>query len=231
MVIFASYVVRPNGKSATLKTYSGLSPQGRPGEGLKRSHRGGTSCHLFGACLRPLPRPSAGPRHQGPEKVPTCPRWAVISRAAPPTRLVCTRQLTRPVRRRRAGRRLPPALVTTYAVAAGLWQTGDAGRRPGTGQVPDRAGPPRRRPRPPREVWAAAQGQGLSEHTLRRARKELAIRSRKVWRGDEQNNYWLLRGQTLAGVVPHGEDLDAWDRCVAEVEKKYPPLSAFEDED
>ncbi len=85
-------------------------------------------------------------------------------------------------------------------------------------------------PRTVREVWAAAQEQGLSEHTLRRARKELAIRSRKVWQGEVQNNYWLLRGQTLEGIVPHGEDLDEWDRWVAEQEKKYPPLSSFEDE-
>jgi hypothetical protein len=85
-------------------------------------------------------------------------------------------------------------------------------------------------PRTVREVWAAAQEQGISEHTLRRARKERSVRSRKVWRGEVQTNYWLLPGQTLEGIVPHGRELDEWDRKIAELEKMYPPASPFEDE-
>jgi hypothetical protein len=85
-------------------------------------------------------------------------------------------------------------------------------------------------PRKVREVWAAAQEQGITEHTLRRARKELSIRSRKVWQGEVQNNYWMLRGQTLEGIVPHAKELDEWDQRIAELEKMYPPASPFEDE-
>ena len=45
-----------------------------------------------------------------------------------------------------------------------------------------------------------------------------------------QTNYWLLPGQTLEGIVPHGRELDEWDRKIAELEKMYPPASPFEDE-
>jgi hypothetical protein len=48
-----------------------------------------------------------------------------------------------------------------------------------------------------RHIWELGQKQGLSERTLRRAKKELSIRSLKGLNGPALQTYWLLPGQQL----------------------------------
>jgi hypothetical protein len=51
-------------------------------------------------------------------------------------------------------------------------------------------------------VWAEAQKQGLSERTLKRAKKDLGIVSEKGLHNSVSMSYWLLAGQEL----PEGAD-------------------------
>jgi hypothetical protein len=78
-------------------------------------------------------------------------------------------------------------------------------------------------PRPVREVWEAARGQGLSPRTLHRARIELEVRSERVNRDGSQCNYWLLPGQRLPSDTP---ELDA---ALEALEKEYPRPTPLED--
>jgi hypothetical protein len=68
-------------------------------------------------------------------------------------------------------------------------------------------------PRTSREVWAAAQEQGLSERTLNRAKQEIPVRSVWVTTGGTRVSYWLLPSQQLPDTVPPEAvppDLEDW---------------------
>ena len=52
-------------------------------------------------------------------------------------------------------------------------------------------------PRNVHAIWEFAQQEQVSRTTLKRAKKELQIRSRKFYIGNVQHNYWLLPGQEL----------------------------------
>ncbi len=84
-------------------------------------------------------------------------------------------------------------------------------------------------PRTSRQVWAAAQEQGLGEHTLRNAKRVLDVRSARVWADGQRLSYWLLPGQEVPATTPPSED-DRWTRFVAEQEKLFPPASPFDEE-
>ena len=47
-------------------------------------------------------------------------------------------------------------------------------------------------PRPTREVWLAARKERLSKRTLNRAKKDLNVLSKRVWRNRVAHNYWHL---------------------------------------
>ncbi|HZY88988.1 MAG TPA: AAA family ATPase [Gemmataceae bacterium] len=84
-------------------------------------------------------------------------------------------------------------------------------------------------PRTSRQVWAAAQEQGLAEHTLRNAKRAVGVRSVRVWADGQRLSYWLLPGQELPAAAPPPE-ADNWTRFVAEQEKLFPPASPFDEE-
>jgi hypothetical protein len=54
-----------------------------------------------------------------------------------------------------------------------------------------------------REIWPEALCRGLSERTLERAKRELAIRSVRVWANAQHLSYWLLPGHDLPPDVEH----------------------------
>jgi hypothetical protein len=85
-------------------------------------------------------------------------------------------------------------------------------------------------PRPAREVWPLAQKQGLSERTLRRARKELSIRAVRVVCEGIQQSYWLLPGQELPAhaAAPSGPaDLEPW---LAPLRQAFPASTPLDDD-
>jgi hypothetical protein len=84
-------------------------------------------------------------------------------------------------------------------------------------------------PRTSREVWAAAREQDLSERTIERAKKELAIRSKRVWEDGKPVSYWLLEGQTLTNTAPAEDtppDLEPW---LAPLRERYPPSTPLDE--
>jgi hypothetical protein len=83
-------------------------------------------------------------------------------------------------------------------------------------------------PRTSREVWEAAQQAGLSERTLRRARRGLGIRRQYVQENGRPVSYWALPGQEIPGSRTGCPELD---RMIAELEKQYPPPTPLDDED
>jgi hypothetical protein len=85
-------------------------------------------------------------------------------------------------------------------------------------------------PKLAREIWTLGQKQGLSERTLKRAKKELSIRSLRGLHQGAQHNYWLLPGQELpAGVaIPEGpEALEPWLKPLREA---FPSATPLDDE-
>ena len=68
-------------------------------------------------------------------------------------------------------------------------------------------------PRPLRAIRSAAEEAGLSEGTLRRARKDLRVRRQQCYDDGVRNDFWLLPGQQMPDD-PHSEtpELDDWLR-------------------
>jgi hypothetical protein len=84
-------------------------------------------------------------------------------------------------------------------------------------------------PRTARDIWNAARPQGLSERTLRRARRDLQARSTRVCVAGKNVTYWLLPGQELpAAVAPElpPDDLEHWLKPLRE---QFPPASPLDD--
>jgi hypothetical protein len=81
------------------------------------------------------------------------------------------------------------------------------------------------------EILAAAKDAGISEPTLRRARKRLQIQSRRVWREKEQLNYWLFEHQQLPADLTNRPIKNAFDRAIAEQKKLFPPRRFDDDEE
>jgi hypothetical protein len=104
-------------------------------------------------------------------------------------------------------------------------------------------------PRTSREIWTAALEQHLTDKTMRRAKVELEIRSKRVWADGQRLSYWMLPGQQLpAGAGTNtppsnaaaaanapalapvtdddSGDLEPW---LAPLREKYPPLTPLDD--
>ena len=81
-------------------------------------------------------------------------------------------------------------------------------------------------PLPLRDVWARAQGHGLSRRTLGRAKNELGVCS--VWVKVEGHpvSCWALHDQELPATPPEDDEtsLEPW---LAPLREKYPGLTAF----
>jgi hypothetical protein len=84
-------------------------------------------------------------------------------------------------------------------------------------------------PRTSREIWAAAQEQGLARRTLFRARRELQIRPLRVWVEGKSLCYWLLPSQQLPESVPPEAappDLEPW---LAPLRERFPPSTPLDE--
>src|SRR5262249_20606669 len=84
-------------------------------------------------------------------------------------------------------------------------------------------------PRPAHEIWPLAQKQGISQRTLRRAKKDLSIRAVRVTSATGPESYWLLPGQEPPGpLAPHGpSELEPW---LAPLRQMFPSAPPFEDD-
>jgi len=84
-------------------------------------------------------------------------------------------------------------------------------------------------PCPARDVWAAAQQAQFSESTLKRAKKDLNIRSAQVRVNRAPLHYWLLPGQELPDTIPPESivpDLEPW---LAPLREQFPPATPLDD--
>jgi putative DNA primase/helicase len=84
-------------------------------------------------------------------------------------------------------------------------------------------------PRTSREIWTFAEEREISERTLTRAKKELEIRSERIWADGQRLSYWLLPGQELPPEIPPSAkepDLEPW---LAPLREAYPPPTPIDD--
>jgi hypothetical protein len=77
-------------------------------------------------------------------------------------------------------------------------------------------------PRTSREVWEAAQEQGLSKRTLDRAKAELTIRSGRRFEAGQQLTYWLLPDQELPAPESAEDDSCSLEPWLAPLRKRFP---------
>ena len=85
-------------------------------------------------------------------------------------------------------------------------------------------------PRLARDVWVEAQKRGLSERTMKRAKKELGVRSEKGLLNGAQRDYWIQAGQELPTElrVPRlSDDLEEW---LGPLREKYPAKTPLDEE-
>jgi hypothetical protein len=75
-----------------------------------------------------------------------------------------------------------------------------------------------------REVWTAAQQQGLAERTLNRAKTELEIRSVRITVDGVPASLWLLPGQAAPEDAP--PDLEAW---LGPMRQRFPVPTPLDD--
>ena len=75
-------------------------------------------------------------------------------------------------------------------------------------------------PRTTKAIWEAAQRQGLTKRTLRRARQELEVQCEWTYLEDRPRCYWLLPGQT----VPLPPELERFLRPILEQSTPGDPL-------
>ena len=84
-------------------------------------------------------------------------------------------------------------------------------------------------PRTSHALWEAAQRLGLSVRTLNRAKRQLGIRSCRVYENDRPVSYWVLRGQEEPpGDPPLDPELDRYLRELAE---RYPGPTPLDEDD
>ena len=82
-----------------------------------------------------------------------------------------------------------------------------------------------------RDIWERVLKEGRSPHTVRDARNDLGIHSRKVTKDGRQVNYWLLPGQRLPGEDKPEAEMDDLQRMLKELSEQYPPKTPLEDDD
>ena len=82
-----------------------------------------------------------------------------------------------------------------------------------------------------RDIWDRVLKEGRSPHTVRDARKDLGIQSRKVTEDGREVTYWLLSGQRLPGEDKPEAEMDPLERRLKELVEMYPPKTPLEDDD
>jgi hypothetical protein len=83
-------------------------------------------------------------------------------------------------------------------------------------------------PRTTREIWPLAQGEGLSERTVHRAREALDLQIHRACVEGKVTSTWSLPPRELPPALAEGanDDLEAWKRRLRE---KYPPATPLDD--
>ncbi|HZT79763.1 MAG TPA: hypothetical protein VFA26_06065, partial [Gemmataceae bacterium] len=79
------------------------------------------------------------------------------------------------------------------------------------------------------EVWARARADGLSRTTLRRAKKELDVRS--VWGSVDGHpvSYWALGDEEPAPAAPAEDDETSLEPWLGPLRRKYPGPTPLDD--
>jgi putative DNA primase/helicase len=80
------------------------------------------------------------------------------------------------------------------------------------------------------DIWINACREGVTERTLRRAKKILHVRSMRVWANGKRLGYWLLPGQQLPDEVSADEDPNSLEPWLAPLREKFPPSTPLDDE-
>ncbi len=83
-------------------------------------------------------------------------------------------------------------------------------------------------PRTSRDLWPLAQQERLSARTLHRAKKDLNIRSVRLWANGQRLSYWLLPTQALPADLPPESvppDLEPW---LAPLREQFPPSTPID---
>ena len=84
-------------------------------------------------------------------------------------------------------------------------------------------------PRSSQEIWPAARDQGLRQRTMRRAKAELGIQTKRLWSSGTLLSYWMLPGQEPpSGTIPHESAEDALEPWLSDLCKKYPPSTPLD---
>jgi hypothetical protein len=78
-------------------------------------------------------------------------------------------------------------------------------------------------------IWAAAEEKHISRSTLKRAKKELKIRSKKIYIDKVQHNYWLLPGQELPPPIQALWDEIDPEPFLAPVRARFPEPTPLDD--
>jgi hypothetical protein len=84
-------------------------------------------------------------------------------------------------------------------------------------------------PRTSGDLWAAAQEQGLTERTLNRAKRELAVRSAWVKVDGAPRSYWLLPGQEPPASIPPEEAPPSLEPWLAPLRQRFPPSTPLDE--
>jgi hypothetical protein len=84
-------------------------------------------------------------------------------------------------------------------------------------------------PRTSREIWQAARKLDFSKRTLKRAREELEISSRRVYQDLAPISYWLLPGQKLPADIPQAQIEADLEELLKPLREKYPPPTPLDD--
>jgi hypothetical protein len=84
-------------------------------------------------------------------------------------------------------------------------------------------------PKTSREIWSLARKLRLSRTTLKRAKRELNIRSLRDWADGQRLSYWLLPDQKAADFLPpHVAECDI-EEYLAPLREKYPPATPIDE--
>jgi RecA-family ATPase len=84
-------------------------------------------------------------------------------------------------------------------------------------------------PRTSREIWLAARKLDFSKRTMKRAKEELEIRSRRVHQGLTAISYWLLPGQKLPAHIPQAQVEADLEELLKPLREEFPPPTPLDE--
>jgi hypothetical protein len=85
-------------------------------------------------------------------------------------------------------------------------------------------------PRTCHDIWAAAEMEGLTERTLRRAKDDLGISAEVVWTNRVRQTYWRLSTQEPPAPAQSDSDTAEFDAQLAALEAQYPSVCPLDED-